>query len=131
MHEDDGGASFLKHMAKAGNDQASLTNYANLIYARFAKVPVSKVKVAKFMADLLPHVSRCLDCDEPMGKGQDFRCACEGCVNMYANFCIATVEALERHRNTRFVCLEYEGLPYRKPWQRVGRELFYTLRKGA
>lgn len=131
MQEDDGGRSFLEHMAKAGNDPVGLTNYANLMYAGLAKVPVGPKRVVQFMADLLPYVSRCNDCGEPMGNWLKPECECGDCGDLYANFCMATEEALQRHRNTGFCCLQYEGLPYRKPWQQAGREAFYAQREGA
>ena len=112
--DEDAGRSFIKHMQ--GNWEG-LQVYANLIWAGLAQVPVSKPKAANFKRDLLPWVSRCKRCGQPVGANN-----CVDCEALYEAVCLQTATNLAKYRKWGFCCLELEGLPYRKPWQHMYEE---------
>lgn len=115
--EEDSGKSFLKHMR--GKDSASLTSYANLIYAGMAKVPVPASRAAEFKADLLRYVSRCERCAQPVGSkvtilGHENDCV--SCADLLEDVVLRAQANYALYKDHGFCCLSLEGLPYRRGW---------------
>ncbi len=109
MKTQDDGTSFIQYMVGNG---AGLTVYANLIYAGLAKKPVKGAKLSKFMADLLPFVSRCALCEDPM---QPEGVGCQGCRELHYELRLRTMKALDANRDRGFHCLEVCEDPHRRP----------------
>lgn len=113
MLDEDAGKSFLKHML--GRDRASLTSYANLIYAGMAKIP-SHCKPEEFKLDLLPYVSKCDICDRPVGDHWIPENNCSGCLELLEDVILRAQANYALHKDRGFCCLALEALPYRRGW---------------
>lgn len=117
MIEDDAGKSFLKHMR--GKDHASLVSYANLIYAGLAQIPVRKDKAAEFKLDLLPYVSKCEDCGQPVGSQAHYSEGvryCEACSELLEDVILRAQANYALYKDHGFCCLALEDMPPYRRW---------------
>ena len=97
--------SFIKHMRDVEGkvrNVAALRNYANLIHSGLAAIPGLVCRQERFKLALLPWVSRCLVCNEPVARELN---GCDGCTALYVQVRTDTRAALARHRDDFFYCL--------------------------
>lgn len=115
IDEEDAGKSFLKHMQ--GKDTASLTSYANLIYARMAQIPVPKQRHDEFKLDLLPYVSKCERCGEPVGsKLSNGLVGCIECHELLQDVVLRAQANYALYKDHEFCCLALSELPPYRRW---------------
>ena len=111
---DDAGKSFLQHMK--GKDHYSLVSYANLIYSGMAQIPVPKTRVEEFKLDLLPYVSKCELCGNPVPMRPSNGCelSCTGCQDLLEDVILRAQANYALYKDHGFCCLALEGLEYRR-----------------